>query len=311
MKIIKLFSSFILLLIVYTANAQTSQHAISFQGFFANNEREPMAEIPIDVKFTIYPESGVGYTYEEVQSLTTDPYGIFHTVIGKSSPTMFQRMNFTAKGVDFWMKVEIKETSTPDYTLLSNSKMQAVPYARYAYNGVPVGTIVSFGSGATNVPEGWLLCDGTQYDGTDSKYIQLYNVIENTWGGTTTNFNVPELRGFFLRGVDNGQGVDIDAASRTALIAGGNTGDMVGTYQIDKFKSHNHGISDPGHNHSYSDSYNNADVSDNANDRAIGSPSASSTTRTTSSSGSGISLGAEGGSDTRPKNVYVLYIIKY
>ena len=194
---------------------------------------------------------------------------------------------------------------------MSNAQLLAVPYAKYAANGVPVGTIVSFGSGATDVPNGWLVCDGTEYDGTDSKYIQLYDVIGNTWGGTGTGFNVPELRGFFLRGLDNGQGVDIEATTRTALIAGGNTGDEVGTYQMDKYKSHNHGVSDPGHNHTYTDRYNNADVSDNANDRTVAGPTASSYSKNTNTGYANITIEATGGSDTRPKNASVLYIIKY
>ena len=107
MKINKLFLSFILLLIVFSANAQTVHRPLSFQGFVANNEREARVEIPIDVRFTIYPATGVGYVYDEVQNLTTDLYGNFHAVIGKVSPALFQSMDFTAKGVDYWMKVEV------------------------------------------------------------------------------------------------------------------------------------------------------------------------------------------------------------
>jgi phage-related tail fiber protein len=52
------------------------------------------------------------------------------------------------------------------------------------------------------------------------------------------HFNVPDLRGRFLRGVDNGQAVDPDAATRTAIKTGGATGDNVGSLQADAFQGH-------------------------------------------------------------------------
>lgn len=66
-------------------------------------------------------------------------------------------------------------------------------------------------AGAT-APEGFLFCDGQAVSRTD--YARLFAVIGTTFGagdGTTT-FNVPDLRGEFMRGADRGRGVD---ASRT------------------------------------------------------------------------------------------------
>jgi microcystin-dependent protein len=44
-------------------------------------------------------------------------------------------------------------------------------------------------------------------------------------------FNVPDLRGQFLRGTSHGTNRDPNAASRYALLGGGNTGDSVGSAQ--------------------------------------------------------------------------------
>lgn len=63
-------------------------------------------------------------------------------------------------------------------------------------------------SASVNIPEGFLLCDGSAI--SISAYINLYNVIGNAYGngnGSTT-FNIPDLRGEFIRGADNGRGVD-------------------------------------------------------------------------------------------------------
>lgn len=72
--------------------------------------------------------------------------------------------------------------------------------------GVPSGAIQSFGM--LTVPSGWLICDGTAYSRTT--YSDLYSAIGTTWGigdGTTT-FNVPNLKGAFLRGLDTSGTVD-------------------------------------------------------------------------------------------------------
>ena len=244
MKNIKLLSMAILLLIIYNASAQTSQRGFSFQGYAVNSQGVTLSEKHVDVKFTIYSKSGAGYVYEEVHNnVTCDFYGILHVVVGTKTPVLFQKMNFTAKGADYWMLVEVREVGDPLYNTISDNAMLATPYARFADNGVPVGTVISFGADAAKVPEGWLLCDGTVYDGTNPQYERLYNVLENTWGGTLTSFNVPDFRGYFLRGFDNGAGTDPEAAGRTALISGGNSGDAIGSYQASGVNAHNHSLS--------------------------------------------------------------------
>lgn len=96
---------------------------------------------------------------------------------------------------------------------------------------VPAGTVLPF-AGAT-APDGWALCDGSIV--SRSEYAELYLAIGDAWGngdGSTT-FHLPDLRGRFLRGVDNGAGRDGDAGSRTTSNAGGNSGDNVGSAQND------------------------------------------------------------------------------
>lgn len=113
---------------------------------------------------------------------------------------------------------------------------------------VPVGTILPFGGNKqenpSNLPAGWLYCDGTSYAVLD--YPDLFNVIGNNWGGDGgANFNVPDLRGYFLRGVDEGTGVDPEADSRLASCQfpdpptlPGNTGDNPGSYEPDQVGPH-------------------------------------------------------------------------
>jgi microcystin-dependent protein len=68
---------------------------------------------------------------------------------------------------------------------------------------LPAGTVLPF-AGAT-APAGWALCDGGAISRTD--YVELFTAIGELWGngdGSTT-FNLPDMRGQFLRGKNNGR----------------------------------------------------------------------------------------------------------
>lgn len=70
--------------------------------------------------------------------------------------------------------------------------------------GIPIGTVMYYA--AASAPIGWLKCDGALV----SKYAfpQLFNKIGYTYGGSGNDFRLPDLRGEFLRGWDDGRGVD-------------------------------------------------------------------------------------------------------
>ena len=71
---------------------------------------------------------------------------------------------------------------------------------------VPTSAVMAFAGGGP--PSGWLYCDGQAVSRTT--YAALFAIISITYGagnGSTT-FNVPDLRGAFIRGHDNGRGLD-------------------------------------------------------------------------------------------------------
>ena len=118
---------------------------------------------------------------------------------------------------------------------------------------VPIGTIQPYGGDV--IPDGFFLCDGTTISRTD--YATLFAAIGTTWGygNNSTTFHLPDLRGNFLRGVDKDEvgtasGRDTERNSRTALNAGGATGNNVGTVQGNSYQQHNHG-SGTSHTHTY------------------------------------------------------------
>jgi microcystin-dependent protein len=118
----------------------------------------------------------------------------------------------------------------------------------------------------------------------------LFAVIGTAYGAADgTHFNVPDLRGRFLRGVDGGAGNDPDTLTRTASNTGGNTGDNVGSLQADAFQTHSHGIP----------------FNQTAGATNVGGGQPPNDTGNTGAPASG-----NVSSETRPKNVYVNYIIK-
>jgi len=162
---------------------------------------------------------------------------------------------------------------------------------------VPTGCIEPFGGASSNIPAGFLLCDGSLVSRT--QYAKLFEEIGTAWGqgdGATT-FNLPDLRGRFLRGVDAGAGRDPNAGSRTASNAGGNTGDAEGSVQAQSNQSHTH-------------SYESAASATQTN---IGyAQNSNAGNRMTPLSGTQISARVtnSSGGESRPVNANVNYIIK-
>ena len=109
--------------------------------------------------------------------------------------------------------------------------------------GMPPGTISAYA--VATAPTGWLLCDGTAYNGTTSpQYARLHRVIGNVFGGADiTNFQVPDLTGRTVYGLESSETRITTAESG---VDGGSLGDAGGaeSHQLTVAESatHNHGI---------------------------------------------------------------------
>jgi microcystin-dependent protein len=198
-------------------------------------------------------------------------------------------------------------TATYIAPTLSADVTVALPTGTTGPGFVPTGTLLPYGG--TSAPDGFLLCDGSAVSRTT--YADLFAVIGEAFGqgDNSTTFNLPDSRGRFMRFADGGAGNDPDAASRTAMATGGNTGDAVGSIQLDEFGSHAHSITDPGHAHTVrGDSAANGSTSGVFRNGNSGSNNAgaalSTTTGITTTNATG------GSSETRPRNFYVNAIIK-
>ncbi len=160
--------------------------------------------------------------------------------------------------------------SASDFSLALKAAIDAIISANQFWN---TGDVKSSLNGIVTL--GWLECNGAIVSRTT--YAALYGVIGETYGagdGSTT-FQLPDLRGEFLRGRDVGRGVDPDAPR------------ALGSLQLDAFKAHTH-----------------AGVPNLQADIDRGSASSNFSIDNNGSTAS------TGGAETRPRNVAVMYLIK-
>jgi len=262
----------------------------------------------VELRFSLLPgQQATQASWIETQNVTTDAYGTIGVTVGKGTKAggvaaTFADVNFAA--VHYWLRVEINENG--NYRELSYTALASVPYAEAATNAVemPAGMIVPYGG--ENIPEGWLLCDGREVSRSD--YGNLYKAIGTVWGAgnNTTTFNLPDMRGVFLRGVSGDSGKDEDVDTRTPLKEGGNSGNSVGSYQGDAIRNIT-GTFPGGMGYSGSHPYSGAFYGIRINGQGGNSGAGGDDDAGFDASRCGIPVG----SDNRPQNVYVNYIIKY
>lgn len=103
---------------------------------------------------------------------------------------------------------------------------------------VPVGAVVPFAG--TTVPANWMVCEGQAL--LRSSYTALFAAIGTTWGsGTTasTSFNIPDLRGRTVFGIDGGA-QRVAAATAVGYTAGAEKINLT----VANMPAHNH-VVDP------------------------------------------------------------------
>jgi microcystin-dependent protein len=150
-----------------------------------------------------------------------------------------------------------------------------------AVNSVPTGAVSMF---AMNTPPtGWVKANGALVSRTT--YATLFAAIGTVYGvgdGSTT-FGLPDLRGEFLRGWDDGRGIDAARA--------------LGSAQAADIAPHTHGS---GWNTSATEL------------SGYGLPAvAAFQNRVAINNLPGTATAANTGSETRPRNVALMYCIKY
>ena len=182
---------------------------------------------------------------------------------------------------------------------VSTTKLKATTTSGMGFN--PVGTVIWF-AGST-APTGYLKCNGDAIpNGTgtvqsvSSNYSALYAIV---------GCNLPDIRGEFIRGWDDGKGTDSGRSIRTS--------------QTGQNDAHTHtatsSVTDPGHNHSGTTDAARETSSKTGSGDTHNKVVNSSRSLTIANNTTGISVtttnASQGGNEARPRNIALLACIKY
>ncbi len=283
---------------------------ISVQGTFQDQNFQPVSDGEQTVTFRFYNVAeGGSALWEESADLYVEG-GIYSHNLGAIEtidPSIFNE--------SLYLGVEIN-----GYELTPRALMTYSPYSLFveysaeaerADNGVPAGAVMPYAGSIDGVPDGYLPCHGQSLLKDD--YPDLFAAIGNIYGGTDAGatFNLPDYRGEFLRGLDNGRGIDTDRVLGSAqddATARPNTNFTV-SGNTNNGGAHTHGVTSATAPNWFGTS-GNPDWP-----KAWGGEGTERYHGQTGSSGNhshSVNLSVNGGGDaeTRPRNVAVNFIIK-
>lgn len=210
--------------VIHLSFAQTrvTSSGISLQGIARDSNNLVLvnaSNIDIDIKFYKIDGNSKDYIISKTGIIRTDDFGVFSYVvdINESDFNLFQ---------NFDVYIEISR----DSVIFMDEKLLTVPYSIQsinAKNGVKTGTIIYFSG--TEVPPGWLLCDGSSFP--DNQY---HSELKAILGTNAT----PDLRAMFLRGAGVSGIKSVPGITTQTLYY--NAGAYLNTYHIDRLRSHKH-----------------------------------------------------------------------
>lgn len=308
------------LFLAVNANPQSVPALVNYQGRLTDQTGNPLSAGAYTLQFNLWDSPTLTNPPDLIwnqqhTNITLQANGTFNVILSGLDSAFGTSTRFLGVTVTMSNGVPIPSPSE----ILPRQQLLTVPYAfnaaaagtavtantanslapTAAQSLCPPGSVMAF-AGA-NVPAGWLLCNGAAVSRTT--YRDLFSAIGTAWGNGvgSSSFNLPDMRGAFLRGVDGGRGLDPDRTDRKSSSPGGNAGDAVGSFQSDAFASHNH-ISPFGENHAVAGF--NPPWGLYGNDNLFGSNGSDKDNSWPYTS-------SAGGKETRPKNADVNYIIKY
>ena len=254
--------------------------------------RDDVATTPKGIKDNYYSKQESNNIYASKSANLSD---LSNKVVARNNLDVFSRTESDQRYLTAGLNLSDLTNKSLGRSNLGVYSTDEVDTLLSGFNSVPVGAIMLFP--VSNVPDGWFKCNGASLSKTT--YSELYDVIGGTYGQTSTTFRLPDLRGEFVRGWDDGRGVD--------------PGRSIGSVQLDAFKSHNHsGSTNEGGEHTHG--YKVPKWTDPTGPIDAGSQFSMTGNATTTEDGAHshtFTTDSAGGSETRPRNVALMFCIKY
>lgn len=191
--------------------AHVTSSGISVQGIARDANNSALLNLnALSLDFVIYylgSANNEEIIHQESGNVSTDGFGVFSYVVNISNSNFVKISN-----KESYLKV------SQGSAIFSNEKLHTVPYAIHAQNGVPTGSIMPFVGNSSNVPAGWLLCDGASFT-DDAYHAKLKSLLGSV--------NTPNLSGTYLRGTGT---------------SGNHVGPSLNAFQQDQNKEHLHAV---------------------------------------------------------------------
>ncbi len=107
-----------------------AQHYINWTGIVKDASGTALVARPVSIRFTLQPDtSGSAAIYQEIHNLSTTDAGFVHAEIGKGNPPLG---SYTTVHWGTPLKLKTEINSGNGFVTVSDSRMKAVPYAKYA-----------------------------------------------------------------------------------------------------------------------------------------------------------------------------------
>lgn len=302
-------------------------NVFSYQGRMTKGDGTALANGQYFMRFAFYTQgtSGLELCRWELPNVWVKD-GNFRAQMGTTgSGTCVDALAFRnvfASYSEIWIELSVGQDSNGAETMTPRIQVGSVPRSHHAevaevaktsLDGVPVGAVMPF-YGAS-APTGWLIANGVVINmSSNPEYTSLVAHLRANGLGAglaDDSARLPDLRGVFLRG----KNFDRSDAYRNP------TPNDVGEFQADVFASHNHG----GGSHSHTGVTTGGRIPAQPAQEVVGQVNhsyvapgwiyytwqAPSSDRAVSIGSSGTTVTTQGGDETRPRSVTVLYVIKY